>query len=787
VRRDLPLAAAVGLAILSTIPAYARVFADTGWRTPALTAAALSLLLAVVVHRSRLPWLVSGLVSAAGLVVTAYVLLLSAGPLVPGAEQLGELSDLLRQGLLELRETPSPAPSLPGLVTLVTVGFWVVTHVVHEVVVRWRHAGLGLVPAAVLWAAPLAVPSIPGRTWPTAVPFLAAAGLVLLLSAEDDLGLATDRWRPIPASGLAAGAVALVLAVAAPGALPGYGEDAWVDLGGAADPRGYQPIVDVSDRLKLPEERDVLRVLAPQRTYLRLAGLDSFDGFTWRLGPTSDGSYRPEDASLFTARDVLPPEEPAAETQPIFVDVEVLELENIYVPVPYQPVQILGPNRGDMVWSTEGGFLATWDTVDGELAGQPRVGVRQGFDYRVQAARPTPTLEQLTEVTYDEETLERWTQLPREYPFLRAQAEEVFEVAGARTTVERALALQEWFARDGGFEYDLDVPALRGDDALERFVLEDQVGYCEYFATGMAVMLREAGIPARVAVGFLPGEVTQEAEPAAGRELTEFTVSTRDAHAWVEVLFPGYGWVTFEPTPRDDQTQIMPSADDLAPIENERERQARELEEELEAQPEEDTTREGADPSTPPQMELPAEPQAGAPEADGTDTGGSRWPLLAFLVGLLGVGAVFAASRHRHPRLGQGDPRDRVLAAQRHLLATAADHGLGRRAAETTPEVVGRWHAEGRVDGRASRFAALAQAAAFGGDVDEAIAVEAERLVGDLEELLRASVDRRDRVLAPVRVPVDAVRDVTRRAAGTVRGRLERDPGPPVKRDRDRR
>jgi hypothetical protein len=127
------------------------------------------------------------------------------------------------------------------------------------------------------------------------------------------------------------------------------------------------------------------------------------------------------------------------------------------------------------------------------------------------------------------------------------------------------------------FTYSLDVPALRGDDALQRFVLEDRVGYCEYFATAMAVMLRASGIPARVAVGFLPGAVTLAADPEAGRDLTEFTVSTEDAHAWVEVLFPGYGWVTFEPTPRSDQTQLVPTAENLAPVENLREQRAREF------------------------------------------------------------------------------------------------------------------------------------------------------------------------------------------------------------------
>jgi transglutaminase-like putative cysteine protease len=769
VKRDLSLAAAVALVLLGTLPAYARVFADTGWRAPALLAAGLSLLLAVAIHRLPLPWLVSGVVSAAGLGVTLTFLYLPDAPFVPRGDELGELWVLLQQGLVELRETPSPAPSLTGLVVLVSGGFWVIAHVVHEVVVRWRHAGLGLIPAAVLWTAPLAVPAPADRTWPVALPFLAAAGLLLLWSGEDDLGLGGDRWRPVPAAGMAVGAAAIALALVVPGVLPGYGDEAWVDLGGSSDPRGYQPIVDVSDRLKLPEERDVLRVLAPQRTYLRLAGLDSFDGFTWRLGPTSDGSFRPDPSSLYPASDVLPPEEPAAESDPLFVDVEVLSLQNIYVPVPYQPVQVLGPARSEMVWSTEGGFLATWDTVDGELAGQPRVGVREGFEYRVQAARPAPSFEQLSAVEYDDATLARWTALPREYPAMRERAEEVFAEAGATTAVERALALQDWFARDGGFTYDLDVPALRGDDALERFVLEDQVGYCEYFATGMAVMLREAGVPARVAVGFLPGRVSEEADPVAGRELTEFTVSTRDAHAWVEVLFPGYGWIGFEPTPRDDQTQIMPTAEDLSPLENERERQARELEEGLEETPEDGSPPSETDVPTPPQMEVPEEPEAAAPVAGGAEDEPSRWPLVAFLLALVSVGAALAVSRRRHPRLGQGDARQRMLAAQRHLLAIAADHGIGRRTAETTPEVLDRWQREGRVDERGPRFATLAQAAAFGGDVDERVAEETEQLVADLEALLRASVDRRDRVLAPVRVPAAAVADVTRRAAGTVR------------------
>ena len=65
-------------------------------------------------------------------------------------------------------------------------------------------------------------------------------------------------------------------------------------------------------------------------------------------------------------------------------------------------------------------------------------------------------------------------------------------------------------------------------------------GYCMYYATAMVMLLRHEGIPARFVEGFLPGE----------RVGMQETVRTQNAHAWVEVYFPRFGWVTFDPTPR---------------------------------------------------------------------------------------------------------------------------------------------------------------------------------------------------------------------------------------------
>ncbi len=108
---------------------------------------------------------------------------------------------------------------------------------------------------------------------------------------------------------------------------------------------------------------------------------------------------------------------------------------------------------------------------------------------------------------------------------------------------EKAVALQQWFRETGGFRYTLDAEPGNGEDELVRFLTDGEggkAGYCEQFASAMAVLARTLGIPARVAVGFLqPDQV--------GSDTWEY--SSHDMHAWPELFFPGSGWVRFEPTP----------------------------------------------------------------------------------------------------------------------------------------------------------------------------------------------------------------------------------------------
>ena len=113
-------------------------------------------------------------------------------------------------------------------------------------------------------------------------------------------------------------------------------------------------------------------------------------------------------------------------------------------------------------------------------------------------------------------------------------------VAGqTRSPYAAAVALERWFRVTGGFTYSEQPGAAPGLPPLVGFVVATQSGYCQHFAGAMALMLRLLGIPARVAAGFVPGHYSDGT----------WTVTDHDAHTWVEVWFPRYGWLPFDPTP----------------------------------------------------------------------------------------------------------------------------------------------------------------------------------------------------------------------------------------------
>jgi len=115
--------------------------------------------------------------------------------------------------------------------------------------------------------------------------------------------------------------------------------------------------------------------------------------------------------------------------------------------------------------------------------------------------------------------------------------------AGAPTTYDAVTAIRDHLLDN--FRYSERPPSQ--EYPLEAFLFEDRAGYCQQFSGAMALMLRMAGIPARVVGGFAPGSFNADEE--------EFRVRDLDAHSWVEVYFPDLGWIQFDPTPSGAPTE----------------------------------------------------------------------------------------------------------------------------------------------------------------------------------------------------------------------------------------
>ena len=121
-------------------------------------------------------------------------------------------------------------------------------------------------------------------------------------------------------------------------------------------------------------------------------------------------------------------------------------------------------------------------------------------------------------------------------------AQSIVASARATTPYDQAKAIESWFIEKGRFTYDLKAPkAPAGVRPLDYFLFDSKRGLCQDFSTAMNVMLRMLGIPSRQMSGFSVGVLDDKTR--------QHLVNAIEAHSWVEVFFPGYGWIPFEPTP----------------------------------------------------------------------------------------------------------------------------------------------------------------------------------------------------------------------------------------------
>lgn len=151
---------------------------------------------------------------------------------------------------------------------------------------------------------------------------------------------------------------------------------------------------------------------------------------------------------------------------------------------------------------------------------------------------------------YPPEILDRFVQLPEEFPANVAELAQQLTL-GATTPYAKAKAIEAYLRT---IPYNDAIPAPpAGRDPLEYFLFDIQEGYCDYYATAMAMMLRVVGVPARTASGYAEGTFDEESGA--------YFVTERDAHTWVEVFFPEYGWIEFEPTAGESPLERPPGED----------------------------------------------------------------------------------------------------------------------------------------------------------------------------------------------------------------------------------
>lgn len=545
-RHHLALALAAALTTWAATWAWRGFTVDSSpWLVPLLVLAVLVAVTGAVGRWARVPGLLLVVVQVAvgGLAAVALV----SGSLVPGASTVERLVSRVRAAVDSAQQYAAPvSPDVSSIAPLLVLGGLGCLVVVDLLAGTLRRAALAGLPLLTVYALPVGMLGTPAP-WPVFA--VVAAGFLLVVALQEDDQV--ERWgrglagggpavlgRPLAAragaAGVGAGVVALALV--APVAAPTAG---LTFLEGGFGPGGDgrieldDPMVDLRRDLRQREDVPLVRVDTddPDPDYLRITVLERFSGDAWTSGGRDLPDTQRADGTGLPATGVDPEVAARSTTHRYsFEATDAFVSEWLPVPFPLRDVAADGDWKYDV--STLD-VLATDEGGDLDTAGRSwsAVGLEPAFDEAaLDAALPgtdlvDPVYSQQPEV--DPQVLDLALQ----------------ETRGAQTLLDKAKALQSFFRVRGDFEYTLETDPGNGGDALLEFLVDDEDGrrgYCEQFASAMAVMARAVGIPSRVAMGFL------EPTPVApGR----FEYSTDDLHAWPELYFAGQGWVRFEPTP----------------------------------------------------------------------------------------------------------------------------------------------------------------------------------------------------------------------------------------------
>lgn len=473
--------------------------------------------------RPALARVVSPLVSAIALAVTIVVTFAADTALfgfIPTAETVVRFQKLLRDAGYSITWQDVPADADQPILCLLGIGVGALLLFAEIVAFSLRLPALVGLPLAAVFL-------VPGMT-----PQGDTDGLFFTGSALAYLGLLmVGRPRQLVPS-IAIAVAAVLGGLVLPSALPSTDITATSDSLGPSVSTGVNPMIRLGDDLRRNDKHVALSysTVSGAPEYLRLVVVSDFFSNNW--GPNQP-SLNPDNRPVDLPK---PPGLAVGVTTEREVSyIHVANLLSPWLPVPYPASSITG-------------LTGSWQYVPDSLTVASNLSLARGENYTVSSVVLTPTPEQLLASGSSVPSgFGDFLSLPPDTPELIARtAEEV--TAGESSNYEKALALQEYL-RSTPFQYSETAPVSDGYDGtgvevVAKF-LQTHRGYCIHFASAMAVMARELGIPSRMIVGFQPGSPTNNVDNT--RRL--FEVTTQDLHTWPELYFSGIGWVRFEPTP----------------------------------------------------------------------------------------------------------------------------------------------------------------------------------------------------------------------------------------------
>jgi transglutaminase-like putative cysteine protease len=526
-------------------------------------------------------------------------------------------------------------------------------------------------------------------------------------------------------------AAAVVLAIVVGPNLPQAESSGLVSWRGADNGGGprttVSPLVDIQQKLVQQSNVELFTVQSDQRAYWRLTALDEFDGQIWK----SDGSYGSAQGGLPTSVDS------SAAKNLVQQHYRIGNLNSIWLPAAFEPRSVNNAS-GDVRYEP-----ATATLIVGNNA-----PTSNSAAYDIQSDFPVfdPAQLEAANEPVPNAITQRDLGLPADFsPSVAALARQIVADAHANTVYDQAVALQNYF-RDN-FTYDLNVPPGHGESAIERFLAEKR-GYCEQFAGTYAAMARSLGIPARVAVGFTPGEQDKQ-------DPTVYHVLGLNAHAWPEVYIGGQGWVLFEPTP----TRGAPFAQQYTGVVEE---QATVGGSTVTVP----TTTPGATPTTVAPNTATTRPKEDI-AAGGSDTSAPEPPFwstsrfggkalvtagglivlaVLYVIGIL----VFWAWYHGRRRRQAVDPDDRVRLAWQELIESLALIGLAPGRSETPAEFGARAASTAQLDGLPELARLLIRSSYAPEGVSDEEAERALELSGHLRAAIRAQAQLKIRGLSAI-------------------------------------